>query len=358
MKQPVFKRYYSIFLLALGLVLIALNRTAFIVADTAPHSINIDTLTAVARDNRSDFYLYHGEPAGFHLELIRTFAHSQHIPYRILMEPDAEKRFNMLLNNKADIIVSSRDDDSLQTVYKDEILISVPFEENMNSVWITRNNEQKLLELLNLWIVQYRGTKEYSVTQNTYFVARLNFPAKSRYSSLSPYDKLIKRYAPVVQWDWRLLASLLYQESRFDATAESPRGAYGLMQIMPRTAEYFKVDDLQHPENNIIAGVRLIGYLQRNLKLDDVSDDDKVKFVLAAYNAGFGRINDCRKFAESQGMNPNVWDDVASVIPLMKHEVFYSTEVIQLGRFKGKETLNFVNQIIDRYNHYKVLVKE
>ncbi len=130
------------------------------------------------------------------------------------------------------------------------------------------------------------------------------------------------------------------------------------MQLMPQTAESLGADNLEDPESNIEAGTGLIRRLTKYLKPEQADEVNRLKFVLAAYNAGIGRINDCRSFAETMGKDPNNWDEVASVIPLMRHEIHYSGEAVQLGRFQGTETLNFVREIWERYENYRNLVAE
>jgi membrane-bound lytic murein transglycosylase F len=130
------------------------------------------------------------------------------------------------------------------------------------------------------------------------------------------------------------------------------------MQVMPSTAENFNIDRFDEPENNIAAGICLLQYLKKYSQFDDVDDTNRLKFVLASYNAGLSRINDCRAFAESQGRNPNDWDEVAAVIPLMRHEIHYNGENVQLGRFNGSETLRYVRDVWERYENYRNLVAE
>ncbi len=355
--MPARKIYLLYIGLLLLLVMITLNRSAFTENEELPAYPNIDTLVASLRSNQSDYYLFRGEPAGYHMELIRAYARSIKKPYRIRIEPDINKRWQDLLDGEVNLVVSSSEDDSVLHYKGHRLFKSLPLEKNTNSVWVVTRDNRHLLESINKWIAYYSTTPEYKIRQETYFVARINLPVKAHYASLSPYDHLIKHYAHEVNWDWRLLASLIYQESKFHPDAESYRGAYGLMQVTPRTAEFFKIENFESPHHNMEAGIKLIKYLQRKIPLDSVSSADSIRFVLAAYNAGLSRLRDCRQFATSQGKDAKVWKDVASVIPLMKHQVFYDSDDIQLGRFKGVETLNYVEQVMDRYENYKVLVE-
>ncbi len=178
--------------------------------------------------------------------------------------------------------------------------------------------------------------------------------------SLSAYDDLIKKYSKNIGWDWRLLASLIYQESRFVTDVNSHKGAHGLMQLMPVTALNFGYEDVSNPETNIQAGTAYLRYLDEHIgKIDGIDEDERVKFILASYNAGLARIvEDCRTYTGVLNKDPNIWVNVANTIPLLSYPEHYTNDAISYGRFRGKETLRFVEEIMERYHHYLNLVDE
>ncbi len=344
--------------LTLCCVLYAHNRAGFSRHDKYLISPG-DTIVFSVRNHYGDYFLYRSEPVGYQLDLIRSFAKSQHCAYRIVVESDLEKRWKGLLKGEVDVVVCTSEADSIREKYDKQIVTSMAIDENTNAVWATSVKNVGLVNAINRWLAQYRDTKEHQQKQQKYFESRMVLPVRTTYGSLSPYDAAIKYYAERIGWDWRLLAALVCQESRFQNDVISKRGAEGLMQVMPQTAELYGVVDLQDPKENLRAGTNFLQSLQKYFAKDSLIDEaNQVKFVLASYNAGLGRIIDCRKFAESLNKNPNVWEDVASVIPLMKHEIHYSGESIELGRFKGNETLRFVDNIMERYQHYQNLIAQ
>jgi membrane-bound lytic murein transglycosylase F len=174
---------------------------------------------------------------------------------------------------------------------------------------------------------------------------------------LSPWDVEIKSFSDTLKWDWRLLASLIYQESHFDPTIKSWAGAYGLMQIMPTTGKNFGVDIMASPENNIKAGVLYIKYLQEFFNTRIPDENERLKFILAAYNAGAGNIVDAMKLAEKHGKNPVVWDDNVAYYLLKKMEPFYYNDpVVQNGYCRGDESVNFVASVLERYSEYRNII--
>lgn len=309
--------------------------------------VAVDTLNA-------NYLVKKGKPSGYQLELLEIYSQKFNIPYEILPVGSIAERLAMLNANDVDVVVYSGGLDSLQHLLKSYkgICSSVPVDDKIQSVWIVKSGNEHLISGINTWISEVKQSKAYKYWQVKYFDQNY----AGRKGKISPYDHWFKKYSTDIKWDWRLLAALSYQESKFNPAVESRRGAYGLMQIMPQTADYIGIDSIEHPENNIRAGVKLLKWLQRQIDKEDIPEEEQLKFLLSAYNAGIGRVEDCRNFARSQGKNPNKWDEVKTVIPLMDDPEYYNSEYIKRGKFRGGETIRFVDEILERYQHYKNLV--
>jgi membrane-bound lytic murein transglycosylase F len=188
--------------------------------------------------------------------------------------------------------------------------------------------------------------------------------AKSEYTSfnegrLSVYDETIKEVAAIIGWDWRLLASLIYQESEFKPDVVSWAGAYGLMQLMPVVMQQFGIDSTASPEEQIKVGGKFIQYLDRQIPASVIDSAERIKFVLAAYNSGVGHVLDARRLAEKYNKNPDVWTGQTDFFMRNKSKpAFYHDSVVYYGYARGEETFAFVEQIIDRYDHYRNLIVE
>lgn len=310
--------------------------------------IAVDTLV-------QNYFILKGEPTGYQLELIELYSENFNMSFELLPVADNNQRLALLQNGTVDVAVFSEGLDSLyQLIQKrSDICASIPLDDKLQSVWVVKNGNEDFICNVNLWISELRDTPIYKFWQIRFF----DDSYMGQKGSISYYDHLFKKYSAEIDWDWRLLASLSYQESRFDPAVKSRKGAYGLMQVMPKTAAYLGVNNIEHPENNIKAGVKLISWLKKQFDKDNsISEEEKLKFLLSAYNAGIGRIEDCRNFALSQGKNPSIWDDVRVVVPLMEEREHYEGDYIQRGKFKGDETIRFVDEVLERYEHYKNLV--
>lgn len=111
--------------------------------------------------------------------------------------------------------------------------------------------------------------------------------------TISPFDPLLKKESQRLGWDWRLLAAIVFAESQFDPEAESEVGAYGLMQIIPETAEHFHVSNYFEPDSNVYTGVSYLQYLNKYFTSYVPDSTERIKFILASYNAGPGHVLEC-----------------------------------------------------------------
>jgi membrane-bound lytic murein transglycosylase F len=228
---------------------------------------------------------------------------------------------------------------------------------------VRREKSEKLAILFNNWLGSFRNTDTYALLYAKYFKnSWSNRIIKSDYYTLttgkvSPWDVAIKSFSDTIKWDWRLLTSLIYQESRFDPNVTSFAGAYGLMQVMPATGRNFGVDIKASPENNIRAGVRYLRYLQVFFSERIPDENERLKFILAAYNAGEGNILDAMKLAEKHGRNPLIWNDNVAYYLLKKTDPsYYNDPVVKFGYCRGNEPVNFVSEILQRYSEYKYII--
>ncbi|MFT3740147.1 MAG: transporter substrate-binding domain-containing protein [Breznakibacter sp.] len=230
--------------------------------------------------------------------------------------------------------------------------------------WAVRPSSPHLLEAVNNWMIGFKKTARYEKIYQKYFLNKRSIHLTDiSFNSLkggqvSVYDDLIKAECKGMAWDWRLVASLIYQESRFSNAAESWAGAQGLMQLMPETAENFGVMDVYSPEQNIKGGVKFLKWLDERLSQRVEDPDERQKFVLAAYNVGIGHVLDAIKLAEKNGKNPKIWESNVDYYLLNKsNPEFYNDPVVKFGFCRGEEPYLYVKEIMERYEHYKNVMK-
>jgi membrane-bound lytic murein transglycosylase F len=216
---------------------------------------------------------------------------------------------------------------------------------------------------INHWLRQLKRKPTFNVIYNRYYQDKRYYKQriKSEYLStvsgkISPYDDYIKTGAQKLGWDWRLIASQIYQESQFDPKAKSWVGATGLMQLMPRIGKEFGAKNIYDPAQNIAAGIDYLQWLENYW--DEIPDSlERTKFILASYNAGQGHVQDARRLAIKYDKNPNKWDkNVAELMLKKSQEKYYTDEVVEFGYCRGEEPVNYVEEILERYDHYRRFV--
>lgn len=174
---------------------------------------------------------------------------------------------------------------------------------------------------------------------------------ETRVLSNVPYAEFFIQYAPEAQLDWHIVAAIAYHESRYNPQAHSRSGACGLMQLMPRTAFRFGLNDstIWEPEDNIRAGVLYIKRLQEQFVFIPDSAE-KLRFVLASYNAGPAHIHDARRLARKYGDNPYRWRDVETWLSLLNDPHYYNDSLVLYGAFHATETTRYVHAVLRTYD--------
>ena len=221
-----------------------------------------------------------------------------------------------------------------------------------------RKNSPLLRKRLNNWLDKFMKTATFKYIKHKY-LNMSNFSSKSKgnYSSLkgnviSQYDDIIKKSASEANWDWRLLAALIFQESKFRMHQESWAGAYGLMQFMPSVGPSYGVYPDSPPDIQIRGGMKK---LKDDLKgWKSIPDSiQRIKFTLATYNAGLGHVLDAQRLAKKNGKDPLIWDNnVEEYIKLLSQPKYYHDPVCYYGYVRGSETYNYVREIFIRYTEY------
>lgn len=276
------------------------------------------------------------------------------------VDHEVELLIEMVANGEIEYTVSDEQLARINQNYYASIDTRTPLSFPQNLSWAVRKDTPQLLEAINEWMREFTATNQFASIYNKYYNnPRSLYIAKSSYNSLgggniSVFDPYFKQYAGIVGWDWRLIASLAYQESRFNHDAVSWAGAMGIMQLMPTTAETLDVDSTSSVPEHILAGVRYLRWLDNILKEHVADDNERVKFVLAAYNVGIGHVLDARRLAEKYGKDPNLWRDSVDYFILNKSKPkYYQDEVVRFGFARGEEPYQYVYEILERYEHYK-----
>lgn len=246
-----------------------------------------------------------------------------------------------------------------KTYYRDlDITLEISFQQR--SAWGVSPSKPWLADSIDAWTLQESPKRTQAMLLKRYFELSKNdvsvYTISFTGGRFSPYDELFRQYAKDIDWDWRLLASQGFIESRFDTTVVSWAGARGLMQIMPGTARAYglSADKVANPEENIRTAVAILKDLDKSLVKFVPDKDERVKFIVGAYNSGIAHVYDAIALARKYGKNPQVWDgNVAEAILMKSKPEYYNDEVCKYGYFRGRQTVVYVKEVMDFYSRSK-----
>ena len=277
------------------------------------------------------------------------------ISKEIALERVATKKFPSLVVDKHDFLIMH----SFFPQLKEHSVI----QREQPVGFIFNPHAESLKDHFNAWHAKNRQSVNYRYTIQKYGDHSAFIKEKLRYEmpmitqgTISKYDDLIKQYASKEAFDWKLIAAIIHQESRFRPHVVSPVGAFGLMQLMPSVAKTYKINftKLSSPDLNIATGTKYLRWIYNHFDKPEFSEEDKIKFSLASYNAGIGHIHDARALAAKYNLNPNVWTDNVEVMLLNKStRKYYSDPLVKHGHCRGFETQVYVRNIMQYYEHYQ-----
>jgi len=248
----------------------------------------------------------------------------------------------------------------LELTYNNKIRSAGPLGDVVEIGWVMRKGQRDLKTAIDAFITKLYKATFYNLMVSKYFkdAKRTRTDQKLRADKggrLSPYDDLVKKHSRTYEFDWRLITSQMYQESGFDPKVKSWVGAKGLMQVMPRTAQELKIDDVENPDKGILAGAKLMARYSNYFNSADISAKDRIRFTLASYNCGPGHVSDARELAKEMGLDPNKWfgNVEKSMLMLSKRDI---AKKVRYGYCRCEEPVNYVSQIQNRYDHYVQIV--
>lgn len=283
--------------------------------------------------------------AGFNYHILSNFASSCGRRINISLAEDGVSYRDSLISGSLDITVAP----FFRTFAGDGLVSSVPIDSL--TVLLTSPGKENLVRNFNDWFGTWSLSEDYLSAKDMFLTHHSPFSNPGR-GFISPYDSILKSCADSTGTDWKLLAAIMYKESRFHMEAGSPRGAVGLMQIKPSTARYLDISDPVNPEQNILAGARYVSRLEKLYSGKAANLEELIKFTLAAYNAGEGRIDECMNYARIKGKDSSFWKEIVGVIPEMSDSSVVESGVLKYGKFSGKETIYFVDKVTELYNNF------
>lgn len=314
-----------------------LNRTPRSLADIPPDTLNVSTGILQPYELTKLLHLY------------------PNLNLKIHVDKDVEELLEMLEHREISYTVINSNDQAIMRHYFPEIRAAFNISDPQPLAWAYKKSEDTSLKtavntfftkiekqgvLSDLIEYFYGPAEKFDYVDSRTFVKRVT-------KVLPTYKDSFKKAAAQNNLDWRLLAAVSYQESHWKKNARSPTGVRGLMMLTLNTAETMGIDNRLDPDASIAGGA---GYLRVLIdKLPQrITEPDRTWLALAAYNLGFGHLEDARILTQRQGGDPDNWHNVKERLPLLSKKKWYRNT--KFGFARGYEAKLFVNNIRRYYN--------
>ena len=273
----------------------------------------------------------------------------------ISKEKNIDEIINLIKDNKIKYTVVNNNELAIFNKYFPEIKIGFKIGENIPSTWaIPENTNHQLEEKLSEYFTQILKTNKLKKFYTKHFTGKLQYTFVGTRSFLADflnvfplYEFYFKKYAKLYNHDWRLLASIGYQESKWDKDAVSYTGVRGLMMLTKNTSKEMNVEDREDPIQSIEGGAKYLKKMLRSLP-DNINNNDKIWYAIASYNIGFRHIEDAMKMADNEGVNSGNWYLLEPYILRLSQSKYYKNT--KYGYARGWETLKYVQNIRQYYD--------
>jgi membrane-bound lytic murein transglycosylase F len=266
-------------------------------------------------------------------------------------DTDTEEILNDVSRGTVQYTLASSTEFALNRAVHPDLAIALDLSPQRALSWVvsTAGHDESLLARVNAFFVLSRAEGFITAMINRYYgngdsfdyLLSRNFMEHLR-SRLPRYLDWFKEAAAKYGLDWRLLAAMGYQESKWDAAAVSFSGARGLMQLTEDTAAMMRYGDRTDPRASIFGGAKYLSRMMDTVP-KRIPEPDRTWLAVASYNVGFGHVEDARILAQAQGRNPDRWDEVRDILPLLSQERWYTRT--RRGYARGWEPVRYVENV-------------
>ena len=268
-----------------------------------------------------------------------------------------EELIRKVANGEIDYTIADSNLFALLRNFYPEVRVAFSLGSINHVAWALPKNADTLRETISAYFAEIEATGELQHILDRYYFASREFDYVGSRAFVRHFNTRLPRYrdyfheaALASGTDWRLLAAMAYQESHWNPAAVSPTGVRGMMMLTERTAQMMEVADRQDPRTSIVGGAR---YFQRVIRKVParIADPDRTWLAVAAYNLGYGHVEDARILTQMQGASPDSWDEVRKRLPLLSDEQWHVR--VQRGYAPGSQAVTYVDNV---RRYYEILM--
>lgn len=272
---------------------------------------------------------------------------------------ETEELLQQVQEGLTEITISDSNIFAVSRQFNPDLRVAFSLGDPDNLAWaFPLGGDDSLYNEASRFIEKMRGSGEFNNLLERHYGDAQRFNPINIAAFMQKIDSVLPRYKTLFveaalrnALDWRLLAALSYQESYWDPAAVSPTGVRGMMMLTEVTAQHLGVSNRLDVHQSVYGGAVYLRTL-RERTAARIPEPDRTWMALAAYNVGFSHVEDARIITESQGANPDRWNDVKERLPLLAKSAWYTKT--RHGYARGYEPVQFVDRI---RSYYEVLKK-
>ena len=284
------------------------------------------------------------------------------VKWQEVEDTDTESLLEKVWLKKIDCTIADANIVEINRRYYPELSVRFNINKPEPLAWVLPDDADGLKDVLEDWFERYIESGKLDEVMHRYYgyIEKFDYVEARAYqrkikSHLPKYKKIFKNAATNYDLTWTLLAAQAYQESHWQPWAKSPTGVRGMMMLTLTTAKELGISNRLDPASSIMGGADYLNKLRKRLP-DSVTEPNRTWLALAAYNVGMGHIWDARKLAKQLNKNPDSWQELATVLPLLSKKKYYKN--LKHGYARGWEPVNYVKNIRNYQDMLEKIMKE
>jgi len=273
------------------------------------------------------------------------------LQWQELEEIGTEQLLQQVWNREIDCTVADSNIVSINRRYFPELVVAFSLSDQQSLAWLIGDEWEHIEPDIEQWLDHIKQSGQLAIIEEKYYghVDLFDYVDMRKFlqrikKRLPDYQEEIMQAAEQAGLDWTLVAAQAYQESHWNAKAKSPTGVRGLMMLTQTTAKSMGVENRLDAKQSIQGGIRYLAKLLKRVP-PSVQAENRIWYALAAYNVGFGHLQDAMKLAEILGKDPFQWVELKQVLPLLAQKKHYRK--LKYGYARGSEPVRYVQRIRD-----------
>jgi membrane-bound lytic murein transglycosylase F len=300
------------------------------------------------------------------LEVVASSAHAALLSELRTQEPlltwveqtqrSSEELIRRVAQGEIDYTVADSHVFELLRHFYPDLRVAFPLGRTDHIAWALPNDGE-LRESIAAYFAEIEATGELKRILDRYYFASSEFDYVGSRAFIRHVNTRLPRYRNFfleaersTGIDWRLLAAIAYQESHWDPEAISPTGVRGIMMLTEHTANMMEVADRHDARASILGGAHYFVRTRGKIPAR-IGEPDRSWLAVAAYNLGFGHLEDARILTQMQGADPDHWAEVRERLPLLSDKAWFSR--VQRGFAPGQTAVAYVDNV---RRYYEILM--